>query len=113
MDDLKLYGKNQTEIEELIRATQEFSTDICMEFGIAKCATLKMKEGRRVKGIGVKLPTGEVLQDLEEEGYRIQIPRHPRSRHHPTHKDEDRSNSRVPQKTKEDPKVWSPRKELL
>ena len=70
MDDLKLYGKNQTEIEELIRATQEFSTDICMEFGIAKCATLKMKEGRRVKGIGVTLPTGEVLQDLEEEGYR-------------------------------------------
>ena len=34
MDDLKLYGKNQMEIEELIKVTQEFSTDICMEFGI-------------------------------------------------------------------------------
>ena len=70
MDDLKLYGKNQAEIEELIRVTQEFSTDICMEFGIEKCATLKLEKGKRTEGIGITLPTGEVLKDLEEDGYR-------------------------------------------
>ena len=70
MDDLKLYGKTQEEVEELIRVTQDFSTDICMEFGIEKCATLKMERGRRTTGIGVSLPTGETIKDLEEEGYR-------------------------------------------
>ena len=70
MDDLKLYGKNQMEIEELIKVTQEFSTDICMEFGIEKCATLNLARGRRAEGRGVTLPTQEVIKDLEEGGYR-------------------------------------------
>ena len=70
MDDLKLYGKDQKEIEELIRVTREFSRDICMEFGLEKCATLKMEKGKRTEGIGVTLPSGEVLKDLEEDGYR-------------------------------------------
>ena len=70
MDDLKLYGKNQTEIEQLISTTQQFSTDICMEFGIEKCATLKMEKGKRTEGVGVTLPTGEIIKDLEEDGYR-------------------------------------------
>ena len=41
-----------------------------MEFGIEKCATLKMEAGKKREGIGVTLPTGEVLKDLAEEGYR-------------------------------------------
>ena len=70
MDDLKLYGKTQEELEELITVTHSFSADICMEFGIEKCATLRMEGGKKKEGIGVTLPSGEVLKDLAEEGYR-------------------------------------------
>ena len=41
-----------------------------MEFGIEKCATLKMEKGKRTEGVGVTLPTGEIVKDLEEDGYR-------------------------------------------
>ena len=70
MDDLKLYAKTHKDLEELIAVTHSFSADICMEFGIEKCATLKMEKGKKREGIGVTLPTGEVLKDLAEEGYR-------------------------------------------
>ena len=54
----------------LIAVTHSFSADICMEFGIEKCATLKMEKRKKREGIGVTLPTGEVLKDLAEECYR-------------------------------------------
>ena len=43
MDDLKLYGKNQYQIDRLVPTVRIFSTDICMDFGISKCTTLTMK----------------------------------------------------------------------
>ena len=46
MDDLKLYGSNKKEIESLLRITENFSNDICMEFGIEKCAILEVKKGK-------------------------------------------------------------------
>ena len=70
MDDLKLYGKTQEELEELVTVADIFSTGICMEFGIETCATLKMEGGKKKEGIGVTLPSGEVLKDHAEEGYR-------------------------------------------
>ena len=95
MDDLKLYGKTQEELEELITVTHSFSADICMEFGIEKCATLRIEGGKKKEGIGVTLPSGEVLKDLTEEGYSLQIPRDPRVRCHPPQRNEDTSISRV------------------
>ena len=46
MDDLKLFGKTQDQIDSLIKAIQLFSSDIGMVFGIDKCGALIMKRGK-------------------------------------------------------------------
>ena len=38
MDELKLYSKNQKELDSLIKTVRLFSVDISMEVGIKKCA---------------------------------------------------------------------------
>ena len=43
MDDIKLFAKNEKELETLKHALKISSQDIGMEFGIAKCAMLVMK----------------------------------------------------------------------
>ena len=40
MDSLKLYGKNEKEIDSLIKTVWQCSEDIKMEFGILKCAVV-------------------------------------------------------------------------
>ena len=42
MDDLKLYGKNEIEIDSLIKTVWQCSEDIKMEFGILKCAVVSL-----------------------------------------------------------------------
>jgi len=46
MDDLKLYGRNNQEIESLVHTCGIFSEDIGMQFGIEKCATIKLQRGK-------------------------------------------------------------------
>ena len=43
VDDIKLFAKNENELETLIHAVKIYSQDIGMEFGIEKCAMLVMK----------------------------------------------------------------------
>ena len=40
-----------------------------MEFGIKKCGILTMKRGKIVKSEGIKLPDGEVMKQVGQEGY--------------------------------------------
>ena len=42
MDDIKLFAKNEKELETLIHTVIIYSQDIRMEFGIEKCALLVM-----------------------------------------------------------------------
>ena len=50
MDDLKLYGKSSNELEPLLNTIRIFSTDISMEFGLEKCATLTKEKQPTLKG---------------------------------------------------------------
>jgi len=43
MDDLKLYGRNQKEINTLVHTVRVISSDIGMDFGINNCAMMVMK----------------------------------------------------------------------
>ena len=43
LDDLKLYGRNQREIQSLVTTVKVFSDDICMKFGLDKCASLSIR----------------------------------------------------------------------
>ena len=47
IDDIKLFAKNEKELETLIHVVRIYSQDIGMKFGIEKCATLVMKSGKR------------------------------------------------------------------
>ena len=47
MYDIKLFAKNEKELETLVHAVRMYSQDIGMEFGIDKCIMLVMKSGKR------------------------------------------------------------------
>lgn len=40
MDDLKVFAKNDNEVDSLVQTIRQCSTDIGMEFGISKCAVV-------------------------------------------------------------------------
>ena len=70
MDDLKLFSKTQDQIDSLIKTVHLFSSDIGMVFGIDKCGVVIMKRGKLVECNGVELPNGEVIKQVEKDGYK-------------------------------------------
>ena len=46
MDDLKLYGRNSDQLDELLHTVRTFSDDIQMKFGLDKCAVAHFVNGR-------------------------------------------------------------------
>ena len=53
MDDLKLFGKKQDQIDSLIKTVHLFSSDIGMVFGIDKFGVVIVKRGKLVECNGV------------------------------------------------------------
>ena len=49
MDDLKLYGKNEKEIDSLIKTEWQCNEDMKMEFDILKCAVVSLQRGRKIR----------------------------------------------------------------
>ena len=70
MDDLKVFGKNEKEIDSLIKTVEVFSCDIGMEFGIKKCGVACVKRGKLSKAEGLRLLSGKMITEVNEEGYR-------------------------------------------
>ena len=68
MDDLKLFGKNEEQIDSLVKTVHVFSKDIGMEFGIKKCGMLVMKKGKIVESDGIQLPDGKTIKIAEQDG---------------------------------------------
>ena len=66
MDDIKLFAKNEKELETLIHAVRIYSRDIGMEFGIEKYAMLVMKSGKRHMTDGMELPSHDKIRTFEE-----------------------------------------------
>merc|ERR1711965_997033 len=60
MDDLKLYAKDEADLDKLINVVSVFSRDIGMEFGLDKCAVLVMKRDIKARCEGIQLPDGRV-----------------------------------------------------
>ena len=55
INDIKLFAKNERELEALIKIVRIYSQDIGMEFGLERCAMLVMKSGKWYMR-GVELP---------------------------------------------------------
>ena len=71
MDDLKLYGKNEKQVDTLVNTVGIFSKDIGMEFGISKCVVLIMKREKVRTCEGIVLPDAQTIKRLEEgDGYK-------------------------------------------
>lgn len=70
MDDLKLFGRDETELDKLCSVVNKFSRDIRMEFGLDKCATLVLKDGKQVVRDGIELPDGKKIEEVDENGYK-------------------------------------------
>ena len=64
MDDIKLFAKNEKELETLIHTVRIYSRDIGMEFGIEKCAMLVMKRGKQHMTDGMELPNRDKIRSL-------------------------------------------------
>ena len=71
MDDLKLYGKNDKEIDSLIKTVCQCSEDIKMEFGILKCAVVSLQKGQKTRWEGIQLPNGEEIGEAGVEDTNI------------------------------------------
>jgi hypothetical protein len=46
MDDLKLLGRSENDLQNEIKIVQAISKDINMNFGLEKCARICLKRGR-------------------------------------------------------------------
>ena len=64
MDNIKLFTKNEKELEILIQAVRIKSQDIRMEFGIEKCAMLIMKSRKWQTMKGIELLNQEKIRIL-------------------------------------------------
>ena len=56
MDDLKLFGKSEDQIDSLVQTMFIFSEDIGIEFGLTKCGTVILKKGKLFKFDEFNLP---------------------------------------------------------
>ena len=61
MDDLKLYAKDDSKREGLLRIVKGFSDDIDMEFGLSKCAKATFKRGKLETSDHVRLDEETVI----------------------------------------------------
>ena len=66
MDDIKLFTKNEKELETLILAVKIYSLDIGMEFAIEKCAMLIMKSRKWHMTEKIELPKKSKLEHSEK-----------------------------------------------
>ena len=71
MDDLKLYGQSSNKLESLLNTVRIFSTDISMEMGLEKCATLAIHKGKATHTEGLTLSNNNTIKGLSlEESYK-------------------------------------------
>ena len=66
MDDIKLFAKNEKELETQIHTVRIYSQDIGMEFTIEKCALLIMRSGKRHLTDVIELPNQDKIRKLAE-----------------------------------------------
>ena len=66
MADLKIYSRNEKELDSLVQTIRIFNKDKGMGFSIEKCAMLMIEKGKIVKSVGIELPHGKVIKSLQD-----------------------------------------------
>ena len=70
IDDLKLFAKNEDQIDSLVNTVRTFPEDIKNEFGLLKCGVLIMKIRKVVKSDGISMSDEKMMKNIEEGGYK-------------------------------------------
>ena len=65
MDDLKLKGKNDKEIDSLIKTVVQCSEDKIMEFGILKCIVVSLQRGKKNRWEEMQLLNGDGIGEAD------------------------------------------------
>ena len=68
MDDLKLYAKNDKQLERLLTIVKKFSDNIQMQFGLDKCAKASFKKGKLTKTTHIEQDDKSIIQELDPDG---------------------------------------------
>lgn len=66
MDDIKLYAADQSGLFQLADTTQQFSQDICMQFGVDKCKILSVVKGK-IQNNSYILGSGKPIEPMDEQ----------------------------------------------
>ena len=61
MDDLKRYGKNDKELNSLIKTVCQSNEHIKMKFDILKCDVVSLQRGEKTRWEGIQLPNVEKI----------------------------------------------------
>ena len=69
MDDPKLFGKSDGQIDSLVQTMFTFSEDIGMEFGPKKSGVVILKKGKLVEFDRIHLPNQEIMKEADQNGY--------------------------------------------
>ena len=64
IEDLKLYAKNERELDSLIQTVKIFSDDVGIVFSMDKCAMLVLKKRKMVQKEGIELPDGKRMREV-------------------------------------------------
>ena len=70
MYDLKIFAKNECEVNGLTSTIQILRNGIGMEFGIQNCGVLVLKRGKIVSSEGEEMPDGERIKKVLKNGYK-------------------------------------------
>ena len=64
--ELKLFASNEIDMKKLLDLVTTFSQDICIDFGIDKCAYIKVVKGKQVSNLQPLEMNDIVIQPIEE-----------------------------------------------
>ena len=70
MDDLKRYGKSESEIKRLMSTVEVCSQGIGIEFGIKKYDVIIVKRRKLKSTYWMEVPRGKKMREIEEDGYK-------------------------------------------
>lgn len=88
MDDIKIYASKLSHLEHLLNIVEKFSKDICMNFGLDKCRTLRMIRGKLQEGEFESQDGQSIHAMLEGETYKYLGIKQAKNIHHTKVKEE-------------------------
>ena len=67
MDDFKTLAKNDSQQEGLLEIVKTFSDDICMQFGLRRCAQTTSEKGNLTATSEIQLDLNTVIKEFDQE----------------------------------------------